>query len=287
LKGMDALVIDLQDVGSRYYTYAQTAAYAVEVAHQLGLETFVCDRPNPINGQTVEGTPLDPSCASFVGMHPIPQRHGLTLGELVQCYTDGKGQIVQMDGWKRDMWFEDTGLPWVPPSPNMPSVNTATVYPGGCLLEGTNLSEGRGTTTPFELVGAPWIEPFQWVRALNALELPGVRFRPHVFQPTFQKHAHVECGGVQIMIQDRNTLQPLRLGVALLCTLRQLWPQSLEWRTERYEYVTDRPAIDLLFGTSTIREKIDAGTPWQDIVKGWSALESKWTLERNRWLLYG
>ena len=287
LDELDALVVDLQDVGARYYTYVQTAAFATDVAHAAGVETIICDRPNPINGVTVEGTPLHSSCASFVGMHPVPQRHGMTLGELVRCYTDDKATIIPMEGWDREMWFEDTGLPWVPPSPNMPTVGTAAVYPGGCLLEGTNVSEGRGTTTPFEVLGAPWVDPFLYSNAMNDLELPGVRFRPHVFQPTFQKYAGVECGGAQIMVHDRNQLRPLRLGLALLCVMRRLWPAQFQWRTEQYEYVTDRPAIDLLFGTKSIREAIDAGTQWPAIVTDWPLAEDQWLHERKRWLLYG
>ena len=286
LAGLDALVIDLQDVGARYYTYAQTAAYAVEAAQSAGIEAIVCDRPNPIGGLLIEGKTLETACASFVGMHPVPQRHGLTLGELIRCYTNDTANIVPMTGWRRGLWYDETALPWVPPSPNMPTLTTAAVYPGMCLLEGTNVSEGRGTTTPFEVFGAPWMDPFRLAEAMNALELPGVCFRPHVFQPTFQKYAGVECGGAQIIVRDRNAMQPVRMGLALLCCIRAHWPEALQWRAEEYEFVTDRPAIDLLMGTSSLREQIDNGDPWQAIVSDWEADEAQWMQTRNQWLLY-
>ncbi|HIA04924.1 MAG TPA: DUF1343 domain-containing protein, partial [Myxococcales bacterium] len=201
-EGLDLLVIDLQDVGARYYTYACTAAFAAEVAAEAGVEVILCDRPNPIGGLAMEGNLLQPDCASFVGMFPVLQRHGLTIAELVLATTDCEITVIPMDGWRRDMWFDQSGLPWIPPSPNMPSLTTAALYPGLCLLEGTTLSEGRGTTTPFEVFGAPFVEPFVLAKALNELNLPGVMARPHVFEPTFQKHALEECGGVQLIITD-------------------------------------------------------------------------------------
>ncbi len=270
LDGLDALVIDLQDVGARYYTYAATAALAVEVAHEQGVEAILCDRPNPIGGFASEGNRVVPSLRSFVGLYDAPQRHGLSFGELVHSYTDGLGTLIPMAGWRRDMWFDDTGLPWIPPSPNMPNLATAAVYPGLCLVEGTTLSEGRGTTTPFELFGAPWVDPFRLAAALQARELPGLAFRPHVFQPTFQKHAGIACGGVKILIRDRQALQPVALGIEILCVLRALWPEHLEWRTEVYEFEQDRLAIDLLLGEHGLREAIDDGVSAQELMAGWA-----------------
>lgn len=272
LAGLDALVIDLQDVGARYYTYAATAAMAVEVAAEVGIEAIVCDRPNPLGGGAPEGNRVETGLRSFVGMYDAPQRHGLTLGELVHTYTGGMGTLIPMEGWSREHWFDQTGLPWIPPSPNMPTLTTAAVYPGLCLLEGTTLSEGRGTTTPFEVFGAPWVDPFRLARALQAKELPGVAFRPHVFLPTFQKHAGIPCGGVQIVIRDRRRMRPVALGVEILCTLRALWPEHLRWRTETYEFVSDRLAIDLLLGAAGAREAIEAGEDARTIMADWPGL---------------
>jgi uncharacterized protein YbbC (DUF1343 family) len=286
LAGLDVLVVDLQDVGARYYTYVQTAAYAVTAAAAAGVECVVCDRPNPIDGVTVEGVPLLPSCRSFVGMHPVPQRHGLTLGELVQCYTNGQAHIIPMTGWQRTMWFDETGLPWIPPSPNMPTLTAAALYPGLCLLEGTNLSEGRGTTTPFEVFGAPFIDPFKLANALNDMNLPGVISRPHVFSPMFQKHQEQACGGVQLVVTDRKALQPLRLGIAILCTVKSLCPNDFQWRTESYEFVSDHPAIDLLLGDHTTRECIDAGGDLTDITAQWPIAEAGWLDTRREWVMY-
>ncbi len=285
LNGLDVLVIDLQDVGSRYYTYAATAAMACEVAAEIGLEALVCDRPNPIGG-AVEGNTVAPSLTSFVGMYPAPQRHGLTIAELVRTYTDGLGTPIPMKGWRRDMFFDETGLPWIPPSPNMPTPGTAIVYPGLCKLEGATLSEGRGTTTPFELFGAPWIDPFRLAGALTGLELPGVAFRPHVFEPTFQKHARTPCGGVQIVVTDRRRLQPVRLGIAILCTLRRLWPDDLQWRTEVYEFEHDRLAIDLLLGEPGLREALDDGATVDELTAGFAAHETAFEARSAAYRLY-
>ena len=266
LDGIDLLLVDLQDVGSRYYTYAATAALAVEVARNAGVEVLVCDRPNPIGGERIEGGQVLEAYRSFVGRYDVAIRHGLTLGELVAYYLEWPElPVVKMDGWQRDMWFDDTGLPWIPPSPNMPSLGTATVYPGQCLLEGTLASEGRGTTTPFEVFGAPWVEPFKLVETLQSYALPGVVFRPHVFEPTFQKYARTPCGGAQMMVCDRMTFQPVLTGLAVLCALQALGPTTFAWRTERYEYVTDRLAIDLLLGDPELRLAIESGSAPRDV----------------------
>jgi uncharacterized protein YbbC (DUF1343 family) len=264
--GLDLLVVDLQDVGSRYYTYAATAALAIRVARDAGVDVLVCDRPNPIGGLKVEGGRVLEAYRSFVGRFDVPIRHGLTFAELVAYYLDWPElPVVKMAGWHREMWFDDTGLPWIPPSPNMPSLETATVYPGQCLLEGTTLSEGRGTTTPFEVFGAPWVEPFRFVESLKDYSLPGVTFRPHVFEPTFQKHARTPCGGAQMIVFDREQFMPVLTGITVLCALRAHDEGAFTWRTERYEYVTDRLAIDLLFGDPAIRLAIEGGHSPQDI----------------------
>jgi len=286
LTGLDALVIDLADVGARYYTYAATAAMVCEVAAEIGVETLVCDRPNPIGGVAIEGNVVEPALRSFVGMYSAPQRHGLTLGELVRTYTSGLGTVIEMDGWRRGMWFDETDLPWIPPSPNMPTLTTAAIYPGMCLIEGTILSEGRGTTTPFELVGAPFIDPFRLAEHLNAMALPGVQFRPHVFQPTFQKYAGQACGGVHILVTDRKALRPVHLGLSVVAAVQTLWPRDFAWRTEVYEFEADRLAIDLLLGEAGLREVLEGGGGADDVVAGWAAHEAAFAERRRRWLLY-
>jgi uncharacterized protein YbbC (DUF1343 family) len=184
------------------------------------------------------------------------------------------------------MWFDETGLPWIPPSPNMPTLGTAALYPGLCLLEGTTLSEGRGTSTPFELFGAPFVDPFVLASELNGLGLPGVLMRPHVFEPKFQKHAGQECGGVQLIVTQRDDLQPVRLGVAILTTLHKLWPDELQWRTEVYEFVSDRLAIDLLLGDMSLRPLLENGASWEEVTASWSSQEDQWNEECQQWLLY-
>jgi uncharacterized protein YbbC (DUF1343 family) len=244
LDGIDTLVIDLQDVGSRYYTFQATMLYCLEAAAQHGLAVIVLDRPNPLGGVAVEGPTLQPEYESFVGPHPIPIRHGMTIGELALLYRAERNlnvslEVVPCDGWQRDMLFEETGLPWVLPSPNMPTVDTALVYPGQCLLEGTNLSEGRGTTRPFELCGAPWINSDELAERLEEAQLPGVRFRAACFRPTFHKSAGQDCGGVQLHVTDRWEFQPVRTGLAVLSALRDLSGTQFAWRSEPYEFVDD------------------------------------------------
>ncbi|MFT5433738.1 MAG: hypothetical protein ACI9OJ_004446, partial [Myxococcota bacterium] len=240
---------------------------------------------NPIGGR-VEGNVLQPEMHSFVGMYDVPQRHGLSFGELVSLYSGGACEVIPMTGYRRDMWYDDTGLPWIPPSPNMPTLTTATIYPGMCLIEGTNLSEGRGTTTPFELVGAPFIDPFRFADALNALDLAGVRFRPHVFKPMFQKHAGSACGGVQIVVTDRGVLRPLRLGIAVLSVAFRLYPKDAAWRSEVYEFIGDRLAIDLLFGAPGIRERIEVGDDPNSIADTFLNDEAAFVERRKRWLIH-
>ncbi len=288
LAGLDALVIDLQDVGSRYYTFQATMLFCLDAAAPLGLPVVVLDRPNPLGG-AVEGPGIDPGFESFVGPHPIPTRHGLTIGELARLYAAERNidvdlTVVPCDGWRRGMFFDDTGLPWVLPSPNMPTVETAVVYPGGCLIEGTNQSEGRGTTRPFELCGGPAVDAAVLGWTLEVAKLPGVRFRPAWFRPTFQKHAGADCGGVQLHVTDRRAFRPVRTGLAVLAALRGL--PGFAWRTEEYEFVRDRPAIDLLFGSAREREGLDAGVPWRELAAAWEPGEAAFADRRAPHLLY-
>jgi len=292
LAGLDVLVIDLQDIGSRYYTFQATMLYCLEAAQAIGLRVMVLDRPNPIGGLAVEGPALRAGFESFVGPHNIATRHGLTLGELARFYVAVKGldpaqvEIVACAGWRREMYFEATSLPWVLPSPNMPTVDTAVVYPGQCLLEGTNLSEGRGTTRPFELFGAPWLDAAGLAQKLNAEALPGVVFRPAGFKPTFQKHAGRECGGVQLHVTRRDLFQPVRTSLMLLAILRKLSGEYFRWRTETYEFVDNPIAIDLLCGSRREREALEAGHNWRAIADGWWIEELAWRESAKPFLLY-
>ncbi len=291
LRGLDALVIDLQDVGSRYYTFQATMLYCLEEASRHGLLTVVLDRPNPLGGAALEGPTLRPGFESFVGSHPVATRHGLTMGELARLYKSerklsGELLVVPCEGWRREMDYEATGLPWVLPSPNMPTVETAFVYPGQCLLEGTNLSEGRGTTRPFELCGAPWLDARRLADRLRADALPGVAFRPAWFRPTFQKFAGQRCGGVQLHVTDREAFRPVRTGLAVLAACRELAPERFAWRTEPYEFVADRPAIDLLFGSDRERRALDAGRSAGDAARAWEAEEEEFRRRRKEFLLY-
>jgi len=263
LRDLDAIVIDLQDVGARYYTYVWTAALTMKVAASVGTDVIVLDRPNPLGGVRVEGAPQRDGYLSFVGLYPIAVRHGLTIAELMQWVCDQARldrealHIVPMDGWQRAMTFPETGLPWVMPSPNMPTYDTASVYPGGCLIEGTTLSEGRGTTRPFELWGGPHLD----LRPLLDLELPGVTLRPVEIVPTFQKHAGVPCSGVQVHVTDPWVFRPYETYLRMLATVLPSLSPEARWRTEVYEFVSDRPAIDLLTGGPEFRAAVDAGEP--------------------------
>jgi uncharacterized protein YbbC (DUF1343 family) len=253
LEGLDALVIDLQDVGSRYYTFIWTMYLCLHACELHGVTVVVLDRPNPLNGVTTEGPVLDPDFCSFVGMHPLPVRHGRTIGELAESFRSEAFpgcdlRVLPMESWKRSMWFDETGLPWVMPSPNMPTLDTATVYPGMCLLEGTNLSEGRGTTRPFELFGAPWIDAEQTARTLNALRLPGVFFRAATFEPTFHKFAGEVCGGAQLHIKDRAEFRPFHTGIEILNHVREVYGAEFEWKQPPYEYEYHRMPIEVLLG---------------------------------------
>lgn len=271
LEGVDVLLCDLQDVGSRYYTFCYTIAFAMRACKAAGVKCVVLDRPNPIGADLVEGNLVKPEYASFVGEYPLPNRHGYTMGELAFLFQELDEsarcdlEVVWMEGYQRTMLHDDSGAPWVMPSPNMPTPETALVYPGGCLYEGTNLSEGRGTTRPFELVGAPYIDDaYAFVERAEAAGLEGVALRPCWFRPLARKHAGELCGGLQIHVTDRKAFRPLRASVAVLEAARAF--KGFEWRREEYEYVSDRLAIDLLFGDDRPRLVLDKGGTTDDVM---------------------
>jgi len=291
LSGLDVLVIDLQDIGARIYTYIYTMANCLRACSRHGIPVIVCDRPNPINGVDVEGETLAPGYESFVGLFPIPMRHGMTIGELAKLFNsafglDARLEVAQMTGWSRELFADATNLPWVMPSPNMPTLDTAIVYPGGVLFEGTMISEGRGTTRPFELVGAPWIEAERFAAAMNALELPGAFFRPAVFEPTFQKHAKATCGGCQIHVTDRSAFKPVLTGAALIQMFRRCNPEKFAWRQPPYEYEHEKLPIDILAGSSRLRQQVEANAPLKEIADSWREDEAAFHALRQPYLLY-
>jgi uncharacterized protein YbbC (DUF1343 family) len=291
LRGIDALVFDIQDVGARYYTYQATMLYCMEAAAGARIPFFVLDRPNPIGGNAVEGPGLRPGFESFCGVHPVAVRHGLTVGELAGLYREERRldlalTVVPCRGWRRRMFQRDTGRFWVFPSPNMPTPETALVYPGMCLLEGTNLSEGRGTTRPFELFGAPWLDAESLAEELGGARLPGVAFRPVRFVPTWDKHAGARCHGVEVVVVDREAFRPFRTGVACIASARAQNPSRFRWRTERYEFVARVPAFDLLCGSAREREAIERGKGWRDLAGDWAREEQAYRRRRSRHLRY-
>ena len=292
LAGLDALVIDLQDVGTRIYTYIYTMANCLRAGARHGLPIVVCDRPNPIGGLTVEGPMLVPGYESFIGQFPIPMRHGMTIGELARLFNEHFGigaklEVVAMAGWRRDQYFDETGLPWVLPSPNLPTLASAVVYPGTVLFEGTNISEGRGTTKPFELVGAPWVtDPDTFAASLNAVNLPGVHFRAHTFEPTFQKHARTSCGGVQIHVTDRRVFPAVETGVVVLDQFRRAGIADFAWREPPYEYEYEKLPIDILSGSSRLRLALEAGVSPHALAEEWRADVAPFLSVRERFLLY-
>jgi uncharacterized protein YbbC (DUF1343 family) len=291
LAEVDAVVVDLQDVGSRYYTFVYTMLHVLEACARDGRRAIVLDRPNPLGGVGLEGNVLDLEYRSFVGLHPLPVRHGMTIGELALLFKEERGlridlRVVPMRGWRREMHFEDTGLPWVLPSPNMPTVETAFVYPGGCLVEGTNLSEGRGTTRPFELVGAPWLDPWGLSRAMEEERIPGARFRPAFFTPTFHKHAGQLCGGVQVHVLDRRRFPAYLAYLTLLDHARRQDPKRFAWRDPPYEYELHKLPIDILCGTDTIRRALEAGESPRRLASAWRPGLRRFRGRRARHLLY-
>ena len=291
LSGVDVLLFDVQDVGARYYTYAATMALCMRAAGASGVKVVVLDRPNPIGGVAVEGGGLDQGLENLCGLYPVPQRHGMTLGELARLYkgTFGIGcelDVVACEGWSRSAYYDECGLPWIMPSPNMPTPETALVYPGMCLLEGTNLSEGRGTTRPFELFGAPFVDGDAVARELRRHDLPGVLFRPCVIEPAFHKFKGQRCGALQLHVSDRRVFEPYRTGLAVLVAVRELWPESFAWRTEPYEFRTDVPAIDLLTGSPAVRQAIDGGVTLDEVVRIARGGTELYDAGRDRALLY-
>ena len=291
LRGLDALIVDLQDIGARIYTYIYTMANCMRAAARHGISVIVCDRPNPIGGTAVEGATLRGGWESFVGQFPIPMRHGMTIGELAKLFNDAFGlgaslDVVKLEGWTREMYADETGLPWVMPSPNMPTLETAVVYPGTVLFEGTLLSEGRGTTRPFELVGAPWIDAESFAGAMNGAGLEGAYFRPAGFEPTFQKHAKQPCGGCQIHVTDRQTFKPVLAGVALIDMFRRFDAKKFAWRQPPYEYEHDKMPIDILAGSDLLRKQIEAGAPLGEIAASWADDEAAFRRTREPYLLY-
>jgi uncharacterized protein YbbC (DUF1343 family) len=291
LADIDVLVYDVQDVGSRYYTFVWTMVLAMRACAAAGKAFVVLDRPNPIGGALVEGPPIAPGFESFVGLVSCPNRHGLTAGEVARWRAsveklDLQLDVIAMRGYRRDMTYADTGLPWVMPSPNMPTVDTALVYPGMCLVEGTELSEGRGTTRPFELAGAAWVDGDRLAADLAAMTLPGVTPRPVVFRPTFHKFGGQPTGGVQLHVTDHRAFRPYRTGVAFVKACRDQAPDRFAWRAKAYEFVDAIPAIDLLAGSAELRTGIDAGASIDDLCAGWPASERAWLAERAPHLLY-
>ena len=291
LRDVDVLVVDLQDVGTRVYTFIYTMANCMRAAARHGVRVVVCDRPNPIGGTEVEGSLLRPEWTSFVGQFPIPLRHGLTIGELARLFNDEFGigcalDVVALEGWQREMYHNETGLPWIIPSPNLPTLDSAIVYPGAVLFEGTTLSEGRGTTRPFELIGAPWIDGERLADAMNQRGLPGVHFRAVFFEPTFQKHARETCGGCQIHVTNRRVFKPVRTAVELLAEFQRQAPERFAWRQPPYEYETTKEPIDILYGSDGLRRTVDGGGTVASLIESWSEDEDRFRAQRERYLLY-
>jgi uncharacterized protein YbbC (DUF1343 family) len=288
---IDTFVVDLQDVGCRIYTYTYTMAYCMMAAAKFGKRVVVCDRPNPINGVTVEGNVTEKEFTSFVGQFELPTRPGMTIGEMARMFNEHFGigcdlEVIKMDGWRREMWHEETGLPWVLPSPNIPTIDTCVVFPATVHLEGTELSEGRGTTMPFELNGAPYIDPYAWAAALREYDFPGVAFREAYFRPTFSEFTGETCGGVHIHVTDRSALTPVVLGIAMVKTARDMYPDHFLWRQNDYEYEFGRNPFDIVCGTDKIRKALESGASVRDIEADWQQGLNEFIAARRAYLLY-
>ena len=291
LANLDVLVFDVQDVGTRVYTFVYTMAQAMEAARENRKRFIVLDRPNPIGGLQMEGNILEPHYNSFVGMFPIPMRHGMTIGELALMFNREFGiacdlEVVRMKGWRRKMYFDSTGLPWVMPSPNMPTLDTAIVYPGAVMFEGTTVSEGRGTTRPFEVTGAPYLEPYRLIERLGKDRLAGVVFRPQHFEPTFHKFKGERCGGLQLHVIDRKSFKPVITSVAIISAIRELWPEDFGWKQPPYEYVHDKLPFDVINGGAMLRGQIESGESIRKIEKGWRTGLKRFAALREKYLLY-
>ena len=291
LDGVDVLVIDLQDVGSRIYTFVYTMANCLRACRKHGVPVIVTDRPNPVGGDRIDGPTLVDGFESFVGQFPIPMRHGMTIGELARFFNESGGigadlTVVPMENWERRMYYESTGLPWVMPSPNIPTIESAVVYPGTVLFEGTNLSEGRGTTRPFELIGAPWVDAEALADTLATYNLPGVHIRPAVFEPTFQKHAKLACGGCQIHVLNRDEYLVVTTAVAVLVEMRAQNPERFQWRQPPYEYELTKLPFDILAGSSELRTQVESGVPVDAISESWMPALERFRVTRKPFLLY-
>jgi uncharacterized protein YbbC (DUF1343 family) len=291
LQDIDVLVFDMQDVGCRIYTFVYTLANCMKAARRLGKKVVVCDRPNPINGSSIAGNILEPEFASFVGQYPLPTRHGMTVAELAQMFNQHFQigcdlEVIPMRGWQRELWLDETDAPWVLPSPNMPTLDSATVFPGTVHFEGTQVSEGRGTTRPFELIGAPYIDPDDYADQLNALNLDGVYFRACAFQPTFQKHGGVTCGGVQIHVLDRNSFEPWFAGIAMTKLVHDTYPNEFRWKVPPYEYVYDKNPFDVIAGTNKIREAFEQCVELEAIRESWQRPLLEFKQLRESFLIY-
>ncbi len=291
LENIDVIVFDMQDVGCRIYTFIYTLANCMRAAGKFGKRMVVCDRPNPIGGERLAGNVLEAGFASFVGQFPIATRHGMTVCELAQMFRrhwriECELETVVMDGWSRELWLDETDVPWVMPSPNMPTLETATVFPGTVHLEGTQMSEGRGTTKPFELIGAPYIDPVAYRQRLDSYHLPGVSFRSCNFQPTFQKHAGHNCGGVQIHVRERKEFEPVITGMAAVKAAYEMYKEHFSWKEAPYEYVYDMNPFDVISGTDKIRNLIEAGVSLDKMEKSWEAGLTRFKQQRDASLLY-
>ncbi|HUV05630.1 MAG TPA: DUF1343 domain-containing protein [Armatimonadota bacterium] len=288
LAGVEVVLFDIQDIGCRFYTYVYTMAYVMQACAEYQKQFIVLDRPNPVNGLAIEGNVLDTRFASFVGLYPICIRHGMTAGELAlffngQFAIGADVEVANCQAWKRSMWFDETGLPWVMPSPNVPSPETAALYPGLCLIEGTNVSEARGTTKPFEMFGAPWVDAYELAERLNAGDLPGIRFRPAHFIPTASKYQGERCGGVQAHVMDRDSLNAVAVGVYAIKALHDLYPKEFQFRPPG---ASGKCYFDLLAGTDKTRLAIEAGVPADEIIESWRDELCSFNRDRQAYLLY-
>jgi len=284
VESLDVLIFDIQDVGTRIYTYLATMAYCMQASAENGVDFIVLDRPNPINGEDLEGPLLEyPEYSSFVGLYPIPVRHGMTAGELAELFNEkflekkANLTVIPMQGWEREMWYDETSLPWVIPSPNMPTLDTATAYPGQVFLEGTNISEGRGTTKPFEIFGAPWIDGYELVKKLNELNLEGIKFREAWFSPTFSKYKGELCGGAQIHVIDRNQYRPFESSLYIIKTVMKMYPSHFKFHTEYF---------DKIMGTSKVRQALEKWIDVKDIIKSYKGELDNFLVLRKPYLLY-
>ena len=291
LREVDVVVFDVQDVGTRVYTFIYTMALAMQACKEFGKKMIVLDRPNPIGGTQIEGNILEREHESFVGMFPIPMRHGLTVAELAQLFNQEfeigcELEIVPMHGYNRAWYTDETDAPWILPSPNLPTAEGCVIYPGTVFLEGTMLSEGRGTTRPFELIGAPYADAYEIAKYLNDLQLPGVHFRPHSFLPTFQKHAGQICHGVQIHVLSRAAFKPVITGIAIIKAYHDLYPNEFCWKEPPYEYEFDRNQFDVIAGTLQLREQLESGVTSAEIVASWEAGTDHFAVQSSPFKLY-